>query len=121
MVKIPSLKKLSWSYLFYHRELLRNYKFMEKIKLGFSIFLFLLAVWTYGYFVNISSTKWYFIKIEREKLWEVKFQNEIVKIDTKKIEWEILNNILPTNLDIKSLSWKVTIIRENIKELTCNR
>jgi hypothetical protein len=47
MVKIPSLKSMSASYIAYHKSLIKNYKFMEKIKMGFSIFLFLLAVGAY--------------------------------------------------------------------------
>ena len=121
MVKIPSLKSMSASYIAYHKSLIRNYKFIEKIKMGFSIFLFLLAIWAYGYFVNVASTKWYFIRVENEKLSEIKFQNEIVQIDTKKIEWEILNNILPANLDNNDLTWKVLVIRENMKEVVYNR
>jgi len=121
MVKIPSIKKMSSNYLVTYKAILRNYKFMEKIKMGFSIFLFLLSIGAYGYFVNVASTKWYFIKVEREKLAEVKFQNEIVKIDTKKIEWEIFNSITPANLDIKNLTWKVLVLRENMKEVVYNK
>ena len=121
MVKIPSLKSMSASYIAYHKSLIKNYKFMEKIKMGFSIFLFLLAIWAYGYFVNVASTKWYFIRVENEKLSEVKFQNEIVNIDTKKMEGEILNNILPANLDTDNLTWKVLVLRQNMKEVAYNK
>jgi len=121
MVKIPSLKSMTTNYISYHKSLIKNYKFMEKVKMVFSIFLFLLSIWTYWYFVNVSSTKWYFIRVENEKLSEVKFQNEIVNIDTKKIEWEILNNILPANLDTDNLTWKVLVIRQNMKEVAYNK
>jgi len=114
MVKIPSFKKIWKDYVNYHKELLEDYKFKEKIKMMFSIIFLVLAMGFYGYFVNISSTKWYFIKIQREKLAEVKFQNEIVKIDTRKIEWEILQNVVPFNIvDTDNLNGKVLTIREN--------
>jgi len=121
MVKIPSIKKMSINYLTYHKNILKNYKFMEKVKMGFSIFLFLFSIWAYWYFVNISSTKWYFIRVERDRLSEVKFQNEIVNIDTKKIEWEILNTILPLNLDTDNLTWKVLVLNDRFKEVAYNR
>ena len=117
MVKIPSIKKMSSNYLLMKKRLLKGYKFLNYIKLWFAVFVFLLSLWAYGYFVNISSTKWYFIKQEREKLSEVKFQNEIVKIDIKKIEWDISSNmIIKTKLN--NLTWN-TIIIEDFSQLTC--
>ena len=114
MVKSPSLKKVWLCYLAYQKRLLKNYKFVEKLKLLFSIFVFLLALGAYGYFVNVSSTKWYFIKVEREKLEEVKFQNEIVKIDVRKIEGD-LSNFLVNTSKMDSLTWniiKITDLKE---------
>ncbi len=74
----------------------------------FAVALFLLSIVTYGYFVNVSSTKGYFIKTEREKLSEIKFKNEIVNIDVRRIESQIFDSI---NLDSYSnLSWKVLTI-----------
>jgi len=74
----------------------------------FAVALFLLSIVTYGYFVNVSSTKGYFIKTEREKLSEIKFKNEIVNIDVRRIESQIFDSI---NLDSYSnLTWKVLTI-----------
>ena len=74
----------------------------------FAVALFLLSIVTYGYFVNISSTKGYFIRTEREKLSEIKFKNEIVNIDVRRIESQIFDSI---NLDnYSNLTWKVLTI-----------
>jgi len=75
---------------------------------------FLFSIWIYWYFINIASTKWYFIRVERNKLWEIKFQNEIVKIDITKLEWEENNNILADNQN-NILTWKVINITDNAK------
>ena len=113
MVKVPSIKKMGSSYLLMKKKLLKSYRFINYIKLWFAVFVFLLALWTYGYFVNISSTKWYFIKQEREKLSEVKFQNEIVKIDIKKIEWELSSKMLIKTIWKKeSLTWDTIVIKD---------
>jgi len=113
MVKVPSIKKMGSSYLLMKKKLLKSYRFINYIKLWFAVFVFLLSLWAYGYFVNISSTKWYFIKQEREKLSEVKFQNEIVKIDIKKIEWELSSKMLIKTICKKeSLTWDTIIIKD---------
>ena len=116
MVKIPSVKKMSINYLTLKKKLIRNSKFLEKLKLFFSISMFVLSIWAYGYFVNVASTKWYFLKVEKEKLQEVNFQNEIVKIDTKKKEWEILTSMISNvNIANDDLKWKIVYIKRATK------
>lgn len=118
MTKTPSVKKMAKNYLNIKKQLLKNNKFILNIKIAFSIMFFILSIWIYGYFVNISSTKGYFLKQERQKLSEIKFQNDIVKIDIGKKEWEILDQTLPESLDTSvPTTWKV-IVLSNISQLT---
>ncbi len=105
MTKSPSVKKMWKSYLYIKKKLIKNKKTVERIKLLFSVFMFLSSIVAYWYFINISSTKWYFIKTEREKLNETKFKNEIVSIDIRKLESTLFDNI---NLDNYSFStWRI--------------
>ena len=108
MRKIPSVERMSYSYLYLKKSLLKEKKFIEWIKTILAILIFLLSVVTYGYFVNISSTRGYFIKVEREKLSEVKFKKEIVSIDVRKIESQIFEKIRLDNYS--NLTWKVLTI-----------
>jgi hypothetical protein len=96
MTKAPSVKKMCQSYLYLKKKFLKSRRFIEGVKMTFAVALFLLSIVTYGYFVNISSTKGYFIRTEREKLSEIKFKNEIVNIDVRRIESQIFDSI---NLD----------------------
>jgi len=118
MTKAPSVKKMAQNYINIKKQILKNYKFISKIKTGISISFFVFSIWVYGYFVNVSSTKWYFLKQETEKLSEIKFQNEIIKIDIRKIEWNIFDHTLPKSLDSSvPLTWKI-IVLSNIVQVT---
>jgi len=118
MTKSPSVKKMAQNYLNIKKQILKNYKFISNIKTVFSIIVFILSIWIYGYFVNISSTKWYFLRQERQGLSEIKFQNEIVKIDIRKIEWKILDQTLPASLDSSApTTWNI-IVLSNMLQLT---
>ena len=105
MTKTPSVRRMSQSYLYLKKKITKNRKFIEQIKMILIIGLFLLSIITYWYFVNVSSTKGYFIKTEKEKLSEIKFKNEIVNIDIRKIESKIFNDISLDNYS--NLTWKV--------------
>jgi len=107
MVKTPSLKKLSYAWV-ERKQLLKNKKFINKIKTFFSVAFFLLSILSYGYFVNTGSTKGYFIRVEKEKLSEIKFKNEIVKIDARKLESKLFDSINLNNYN--SLTGKVITI-----------
>jgi len=93
MTKAPSVKKMADSYLNIKKKLIKTSKIFSAIKSLLVVLFLLFSLISYGYFVNISSTKWYFIKVEREKLSEIKFQNEIVKIDIRKLESKIFDSI----------------------------
>ncbi len=111
MIKAPSVRKMWQNYLNIKKQILKNYKFISNVKTSLAIALFVLSIWVYGYFINISSTKWYFLKQERQALSEVKFQNEIVKIDVRKIEWDILDKTLPASLDSSvPTTWKIIVL-----------
>jgi len=99
---------MAQSYLYLKKKFLKSKKFLNNLKTAIALILFLSSVVTYWYFVNVSSTKGYFIKTEREKLTEVKFKNEIVNIDIRKLESEIFNKM---NMDsYNSLTWKVITV-----------
>lgn len=112
MIKVPSVKKMSYNSLNIKKQILKNEKFLSYLKTWFSIFLLLISIWVYGYFVNISSTKWYFLKQERYKLSDIKFQNEIVKIDVRKIEGNIFDNNF-YNDSYNYSTWKVFVVKES--------
>ena len=113
MVKIPSVKKIGESYIYKHKKLIKNHKMMEWLKTGLVAVYMIIALGLYGYFINIASTKWYFLRVEKEKVSEAKFQNEIVKIDAKKIEWEIYSNIIPKSYFNGKLNNNIIIIKTN--------
>ena len=115
MIKIPSTKQMNLNYMLIKKRLKNNFRLIDNIKTIFSIICLLLSIWVYWYFVNISSTKWYFIKTERAKLSEIKFKNEIVKIDIRKLEGWIENISIDNWTNI--LTWKVISIN-NYKEIT---
>jgi len=108
MTKAPSVKKMAKTYLSIKKQLLKSKKFMDIFKISVAVAFFMFSLIAYGYFVNVSSTKWYFIRAEREKLSEIKFQNEIVNIDVRKLESKIFDSI---NLESNSsITWKVLTI-----------
>ncbi len=115
MIKFPSTKQMNFNYLLIKKQLKHNFKFIDNIKTIFSIMCLMLSIWIYWYFINVSSTKWYFIKNERNKLSDIKFKNDIVKIDIRRIEWEINDN-LSYNPN-SSLTGKVLLLNNN-SELT---
>lgn len=118
MTKFLSVKKMWQNDLANKKQFLKNNRFVSKVKTWFAIAFFIFSIWIYGYFVNISSTKWYFLKQQRQTLWEAKFQNEIVKIDIRKIEWNLLSKDLLAHMDSDvPSSWKVLFIN-NTTELT---
>ena len=110
MTKAPSIRKMGLSYLALKKRFLKSRKNIELIKLIFVSLFFLFSIVFYWYFVNVSSTKWYFLKQEREKLSEIKFQNEIVKIDVRRLESSVLNNIVVSNSS--TLTWRVISITD---------
>ena len=108
MTKAPSVRKMAKSYLILKKRLLKNSKFINMVKMSLAAGFFLFSLVAYWYFVNVSSTKGYFIRTERENFSEIKFQNEIVKIDVRKLESKIFDSI---NLESNSsITWKVLTI-----------
>jgi len=102
------IKKMAKTYLSIKKQFLKSKKFIDTLKILIAGVFFMFSLIAYGYFVNVSSTKWYFIRAEREKLSEIKFQNEIVNIDVRKLESKIFDSI---NLESNSsITWKVLTI-----------
>lgn len=118
MIKSPSVKKMWQNCLALKKQFLKNYRFISKLKTGFAIGLFIFSIWVYWYFVNVSSTKWYFLKQQRQILWETKFQNEIVKIDVRKIEWKILSKDLLFSMNSSDPSSSKVLFLNSASELT---
>lgn len=58
----------------------RTYKgIMDIVKIWLMMILILFFMFIYLYFVNKSSTQWYFLRLENNNLYAIKFQYEIVK------------------------------------------
>lgn len=111
MRKIPVFK--TWnSYLNKKLKIIKNYKFINNIKTILAGILFLTSISIYWYFINISSTKWFFIKQENNKLSEIKFQNEIIKIDIEKYKSELSQNTIAKNTNTDISTWKVINITD---------
>ena len=52
---------------------------IEFLKVGVLVSVFLLAGFIYLYYVNLSSTRWYFLRQENQKLNTISFNFEILK------------------------------------------
>lgn len=93
MKKFIQIKSLSRHYVDIQNKVRQNYRLVDNMKLLITVLIFLFTLWVYWYFVNISSTKWYFLRMEMRNLEEKKFEHSIVQIETLKKEREIWDNI----------------------------
>lgn len=66
---------------------------MDIVKLTTTIAIFLLTVIIYGYFVNISSTKGYFLRQELKSLEDAKFASSVTKLAIMKQEKQLWDTI----------------------------
>lgn len=93
MRKFVLLKSISKQYIELQKKVRRNNQVLDSLKLLTSVIIFLLIIWVYGYFVNISSTKWYFLRQEMKNLEETKFTHSITQLDILTMERDIWNEI----------------------------
>ncbi len=99
MKKWPTLKKMSSKYILWKRKHILNKKISETVKNSISIMALISSVVFYGYFVNISSTKGFFLRKEMNKLEDIKFENSIEKLEVAKLEKKLLDNLISENFD----------------------
>lgn len=99
MKKWPVVLEISSRYIYFKKKLQYNKYLLESIKNSFVIWLFVFSVWFYWYFVNISSTKWYFLRENMNILEEIRFENNIERLTISKLEKDILDELLVNNFD----------------------
>lgn len=102
-------RSLSKQYILLKNKINRNKKLINLIKLVVVFIIFLFSVAVYWYFVNVGSTKWYFLRKEMSKLERLKLQEDIVKIEILKKQQRVLDQI-----DISNV-WKNTVKVINLK------
>ena len=69
---------------------------IDIVKVSFLIFVFIVFAFVYLYFVNLASTRWYFLRQENQKLNTISFQFEILKtkmLDYKQQNREAINSM----------------------------
>ena len=93
MEKIIFLKSLSKQYLNLQNKVKQNYKIVDAMKLFVTLFILFFTIWVYWYFVNISSTKGYFLRQEMKHLEEAKFNHSIAQIEVLRLEKDIWENM----------------------------
>lgn len=88
MKKIVFLESLSKNYLNLQYKIRKNQRLIDSLKITVTILIFFLTLWAYWYFVNISSTKWYFLREQRQELEQAKFKHNITQLEVLKMEKE---------------------------------
>ena len=66
---------------------------IDWMKLFITIMIFIFTIWVYGYYVNVSSTKWFVLRQEMNKLKEAKFSHNIVQFEIMALEKQIRENM----------------------------
>lgn len=100
MEKTIFFKSLSKQYVSLQNKVRENYKIIDAMKLIVTLFILFFTIGVYWYFVNISSTKGYFLRHEMKNFEEAKFNHSIVQVEVLKLEKQIWDNI-QTNTVIK--------------------
>ncbi|UFX83111.1 hypothetical protein [Candidatus Absconditicoccus praedator] len=93
MKKVVFLNNLSKQYNNIRQKVKKNYRMIDGIKLFITVGIFVLTVGAYGYFVNVSSTKGYFLREEERKLNDAEFSHSIARLDVLEKERQIRRDI----------------------------
>ncbi len=101
MRRLVLYKSLSKQYIFFKCKLRRNRQILSIVKLAIVLVIFFISVIVYWYFVNVWSTKWYFLRKEMSKLENTKLLYNVVKLEVLKKESMILNKINLNNVKYK--------------------
>lgn len=106
MNKAVFLNSLSKQYVNLQIKVRQNYKILDWLKIIITFLIFFLTIGIYGYFVNVSSTKWYFLRQEMKNLEDAKFTHSISQIEVLKKEKSLWDNI-ETNIAMKQKKIKI--------------
>lgn len=93
MQRVVFLKNLNKQYVIFKRNVKNNRKFINNLKLVTTFLILLFTVWVYWYFVNVSSTKWYFLRQEMRLLEEEKFLHSLTQLEVLKKQREVWQEI----------------------------
>lgn len=93
MQKVVFFTSIRKQYICLQEKIKRNYRTINALKLSITFLIFFLTIWVYGYFVNVSSTKWYFLRKQMQNVDDAKFQNSITQLEILKKEKELWDNI----------------------------
>jgi len=93
MQKVVFFTSIRKQYTCLQEKIKKNYRTINALKLSITFLIFFLTIWVYWYFVNISSTKWYFLRQQMQNVEEAKFQNSITQLEILKKEKELWDNI----------------------------
>lgn len=81
MKKFIFFKNISNKYLKLQNDIRKNKKLINWFKIWIVFAVLFTVVGVYGYLVNVSSTKWYFLKQQKQKLAQAKFDRNIVQLE----------------------------------------
>lgn len=88
-----------------------NYYLIDNIKLYLSILILIIIIWIYWYFINITSTKWFFLRKEMKNLNDSKFVQNIYQIEALKKEKQIWENLsINQTLNEKKIKIKQNVV-----------
>ena len=113
---------MSSKYILWKRKLILNKKISETLKSSISIMALISSVVFYGYFVNVSSTKGFFLRKEMNTLEEIKFENSIEKLEVAKLEKKLLDNLISENFDPSTnvINSSKILVLESLPEMALN-
>lgn len=106
MKKVVFLNNLSKQYNNIRQKVKKNYRMIDWIKLFITVWIFVLTVWAYWYFVNVSSTKWYFLREEERKLNDAEFSHSIARLDVLEKERQIRRDIQEDSIFNQDNIWR---------------
>ncbi|MEF2175326.1 MAG: hypothetical protein V3575_02540 [Candidatus Absconditabacteria bacterium] len=93
MKKIILLESLSKKYINIQNKVRKNNKIIDGLKMTSILLVLVFSVGIYGYLVNVSSTKGYFLRQEMKKLEDIKFNNSITQLEVLGMERQLWDSI----------------------------
>lgn len=113
MKKIVLLNSISKQYVSLQSKIRKNRRTIDALKISITLLIFLLFIWIYWFFVNISSTKWFFLRQEMKNLEDSKFSYSIISLEVMKKEkdlWDRINTNSIFNQKVVSVQEKIIYI-----------
>ncbi|AHB41837.1 hypothetical protein P148_SR1C00001G1059 [candidate division SR1 bacterium RAAC1_SR1_1] len=87
--------------------------FLDMLKIGSLLFVFLFCLFIYLRYVSLSSTYGYFLRKENQNLSNVSFQYEIYKtqiLDQRQKNWTIVNSTRSQKRDVITVNAQIVTI-----------